>query len=95
MKRLTLSKAKARLGGVARDVIRSKQPVIVKVAQGFIPIAPYEFPKEVTAFGSGNLTLSARERQWHNTFGETLSTNGAGTSFSFPPIPRTSDCCLA
>ena len=42
MKMLTVSKAKATFSGIARNVVRSKKPVIVRVPNGFIQIAPYE-----------------------------------------------------
>ena len=47
MKMLTVSKAKATFSGIARNVVRSKKPVIVRVPNGFIQIAPYELPEEV------------------------------------------------
>lgn len=72
MNLLTVSKAKAQFSGIARKVIRSKQPVIVRVPTGFIQIAPYDLPEEVTAMPRGSLKLLPRECELHNTFGETL-----------------------
>ncbi|MDZ4687587.1 MAG: hypothetical protein SH850_21150 [Planctomycetaceae bacterium] len=69
---LTVSKAKAQFSGIARDVVRSKKPVIVRVPNGFIQIAPYELPEEVPAAPSGSLKLLPRELSLHNTFGESL-----------------------
>lgn len=72
MKMLTVSKAKATFSGIARNVVRSKKPVIVRVPNGFIQIAPYELPAEVAAFPAGSLDLLPRELELHNTFGESL-----------------------
>jgi hypothetical protein len=72
MTMLTVSKAKAQFSGIARGVVRSKKPVIVRVPNGFIQIAPYELPAEVPATPRGTLKLLPRERELHNTFGESL-----------------------
>lgn len=72
MKMLTVSKAKATFSGIARNVVRSKKPVIVRVPNGFIQIAPYELPEEVAPFPAGSLDLLPRELELHNTFGESL-----------------------
>jgi hypothetical protein len=72
MNMLTVSVAKAKFSGIARNVVRSKKPVIVRVPNGFIQIAPYELPAEVTPFPAGSLKLLARELELHNTFGESL-----------------------
>jgi len=72
MTMLTVSKAKAQFSGIARKVVRSRKPVIVRVPDGFIQIAPYELPQEVSAFPKGSLNLLARESELHNTFGEAL-----------------------
>jgi hypothetical protein len=72
MTMLTVSKAKAQFSGIARKVVRSRKPVIVRVPDGFIQIAPYELPQEVPAFPKGSLNLLARESELHNTFGEAL-----------------------
>jgi len=72
MKMLTVSKAKATFSGIARRVVRSKRPVIVRVPDGFIQIAPYDLPEEVPAFQAGSLKLLSREVNLHNSFGESL-----------------------
>ena len=69
---LTVSRAKAEFSGIARRVVRSKKPVIVRVPSGFIQIAPYELPEEVPAVPQGSLKLLSREVDLHNTFGESL-----------------------
>jgi hypothetical protein len=70
MKMLTVSKAKAQFSGIARKVVRSKKPVIVRVPDGFIQIAPYELPQEIPPAPTGSLALLRREIDLHNTFGE-------------------------
>ena len=72
MKPLNVSKAKAQFSGIARDVVRSKKPVIVRVPDGFIQIAPYELPAEIPAMPKGSLKLLTREIALHNTFGESI-----------------------
>ena len=72
VKMLTVSKAKATFSGIARRVVRSKKPVIVRVPDGFIQIAPYDLPEEVPSFKAGSLNLLPREVELHNTFGESL-----------------------
>jgi hypothetical protein len=69
---LTVSKAKATFSGIARSVVRSKKPVIVRVPDGFIQIAPYNLPEEIPAFRAGSLKLLPREVDLHNSFGESL-----------------------
>jgi hypothetical protein len=72
VKMLTVSKAKASFSGIARNVVRSKKPVIVRVPNGFIQIAPYDLPEDVPAFPAGSLKLLPQEADLHNTFGESL-----------------------
>ena len=69
---LTVSKAKAQFSGIARKVVQSKKPVIVRVPDGFIQIAPYELPEVVEPAARGALKLTAQELKLHNSFGETL-----------------------
>lgn len=72
MNMLTVSKVKAHFSGIARQVVRSQKPVIVRVPNGFIQIGPYEIPQEVPAFPKGSLKLLPRELELHNSFGETI-----------------------
>jgi len=72
VKMLSVSTAKATFSGIARNVVRSKKPVIVRVPNGFIQIAPYELPEEMVPFPAGSLKLLSRELNLHNTFGESL-----------------------
>jgi len=70
MNMLTVSKAKAQFSGIARKVVRTNKPIIVRVPDGFIQIARYELPEEVPAAPTGSLKLLPREVELHNTFGE-------------------------
>ena len=72
MKMLSVSSAKADFSGIARSVVRTQKPVIVRIPTGFIQIAPYVLPEVVPAFPSGSLDLLPREVDLHNTFGESL-----------------------
>lgn len=72
MNMLTVSKAKAQFSGIARKVVRSRKPVIVRVPDGFIQIAPYDVPEEVPPAPRGTLKLTRNELKLHNTFGESL-----------------------
>ncbi len=72
MTTLSVSKAKAQFSGVARQVIKTKKPVLVRTPQGFVQIVPYELPESVPPAARGELKLSARELMLHNSFGDSL-----------------------
>ena len=72
VKMLTVSTAKAKFSGIARKVVRSKTPVIVRVPDGFIQIAPYELPVEVVPSPAGSIARLPREIALGNTFGDAL-----------------------
>jgi hypothetical protein len=72
MKALTVHEAKAHLGKIAREVLRSQIPVIVRASGGFIQILPYKYSGKRTALKVGRLDLSPREMELHNTFGDSL-----------------------
>jgi hypothetical protein len=59
---------------IARDVLRSEKPIIVRTSDGFIQIAPYVRSGERTAQKAGSLNLLPRELELelHNTFGDSL-----------------------
>ena len=69
---LTVSTAKAQFSGIARRVVRSRKPVIVRVPDGFFQIAPYGLQVEIPPAPAGTLRLRPREVALHNTFGESL-----------------------
>ena len=72
MKALRIAEARSTLGKIARDVVGSKTPVIVRTRYGFIQIAPDGGPNRRTAKSSGRLGLLPRELELHNTFGDSL-----------------------
>ncbi len=69
---LTIAEAKATLDSIARDVVRSKTPVIVRTRYGFIQIAPHEGWGKRAAKNTGRLSLLPRELELHNTLGESV-----------------------
>jgi hypothetical protein len=72
MDMLTVSIAKAKFSGIARKVIRSKKPVIVRVPNGFIQIAPYALPKEIAPAPKGSIRRLPSEIMLGNTLGDSL-----------------------
>ena len=72
MTTLTVSKAKAGFSGIARRVIKTKQPVLVKTPTGFVQIVPFDVPEFVPPSKKGDFTYSDEEIRLANTFGETL-----------------------
>ena len=72
MEMLSVSNAKAGFSGIAREVIRTKKTVIVRVPHGFIQIAPYELPAEVSPAPKGTIKRTAREIELGNILGDAL-----------------------
>jgi len=72
VKALTSAKARATLGSIARDVLLSKKPVIVRTGHGLIQITPFECSREMASQRGWSLHLLPRELELHNTFGESL-----------------------
>lgn len=69
---LTVSIAKAKFSGIARKVVRSKKPVIVRVPNGFIQIAPYALPEEITPAPKGSIHRLTAEIELGNTLGDSF-----------------------
>jgi hypothetical protein len=69
---LTVSIAKAKFSGIARKVVRSKKPVIVRVPSGFIQIAPYALPEEIAAAPKGSIRRLPSEIKLGNTLGDSI-----------------------
>ena len=72
MTTLTVSKAKAGFSGIARRVIKTKQPVMVKTPTGYVQIVPFDVPEFVPPAEKGWYKPTAEELHLANTFGETL-----------------------
>ena len=73
MQMLTVSKAKSGFSRVARGVIKSRKPVVVRTPAGFVQIAPYDLPEEVPPAPRGAVGSLTRSELWlRNHFGESL-----------------------
>jgi len=72
VKALTIAKARATLGSIARDVLLSKKPVIVRTSDGLIQITQFEPSRERAAQRGRSLHLLPRELELHNRFGDSL-----------------------
>lgn len=72
MTTLTVSKAKAGFSGIARKVIKTKQPVMVKTPTGYVQIVPFDVPEFVPPAEKGWYKPSSEELQRSNTFGDSL-----------------------
>jgi hypothetical protein len=72
MKTFTVSKAKAGFSQVTRNVIKNREPVLVRTPAGFVQIVPYDLPEEIQPAPPGSLQLTREELALHNTFGESL-----------------------
>ena len=72
MTTFNVSKAKAGFSRIARIVIRTKTPVLVKTPAGMVQIVPYDVPGQLRPAAPDSLRHSAREIDLANSFGETL-----------------------
>jgi len=72
MTTLTISKAKATFSGVARRVIKTKNPVLVRTPVGYVQIVPFDMPEYVPPSREGDFDFSDAHIALSNTFGETL-----------------------
>lgn len=72
MTTLTVSKAKAGFSGIARKVIKTKQPVMVKTPTGFVQIVPFDVPEYVPPAEKGDFAYSDEAIRIANSFGDTL-----------------------
>ncbi len=71
MTTLTVSRAKAGFTKIARRVIKTKTPVVVKTPTGMVQIVPYDLPEYVEPAAPGALKLTKAEIELSNNFGET------------------------
>ena len=72
MTTLTVSKAKAEFYGIARRVIKTKQPVRVKTPTRYVQIAPFDVPEFVQPAEKGDFAYSDEAIRLANTVGEAL-----------------------
>jgi hypothetical protein len=72
MHTLNVSKAKSQFSGIARRVIKRREPVLVKTPTGYVQIVPFDVPDFVPPAEKGSIKLTEREIALANTLGETL-----------------------
>lgn len=72
MTTLTVSEAKAGFSGIARQVIKTKQPVMVKTPTGYVQIAPFDEPEFVPPSKKGDFAYSNEAIRLANTVGDAL-----------------------
>ncbi len=72
MTTLTVSKAKAGFSGIARKVIKTKQPVTIKTPTGYVQIVPFDVPEHVPPAEKGWYKPTADELKMANSFGDSL-----------------------
>jgi hypothetical protein len=69
---LTVTKARASFSKVARGVIKTRRPVVVKTPKGMVQIAPYAPAESLSVRPLDYVRLTDREIELSNTFGDTL-----------------------
>ena len=72
MKTITVSKAKAQFSGIARKVVKTKQPVTISTPAGYVQLIPWDLPAVVEPFPEGTIHLTSEEIELSNSFGETF-----------------------
>lgn len=72
MKTITVSKAKAQFSGLARRVVKTKEPVTISTPAGFVQLIPWDLPQVVEPFPAGTIKLTEDEARLAQSFGETL-----------------------
>jgi hypothetical protein len=72
MQLLTVSKAKAGFSGLARQIIKKRETVVVRTPHGFIQMAPYDLPEVVSPAPRGSVRHLPQALEMINTFGESL-----------------------
>lgn len=69
---MNVSRTKAGFSGIARRVIKTREPVIVKTPAGYVQIVPFDVPDFVPPAEKGSIQLTAREIELANQVGESL-----------------------
>ena len=72
MKTITVSKAKAHFSGIARRVVKTKEPITISTPSGLVQLIPWDLPDRVEPFGPGSVRMTADEMRLANSFGETF-----------------------
>jgi hypothetical protein len=72
MKTITVSKAKAQFSGIARRVVKTKEPVMISTPAGMVQLIPWDLPAMVEPFAPGSIRMSDDEIRLANAFGESF-----------------------
>ncbi|HEX9785043.1 MAG TPA: hypothetical protein VGA56_20235 [Opitutaceae bacterium] len=72
MKVIPVSKAKAQFSGIARRVVKTKEPVTISTPAGYVQLIPWDLPAIVEPLPSGSVRMTAEEVRLANRFGETF-----------------------
>jgi hypothetical protein len=72
MKTITVSKAKAQFSGIARRVVKTKEPVTISTPAGLVQLIPWDLPAVVEPFTPGTIHMTDEEVRLANTLGETF-----------------------
>ena len=72
MKTITVSKAKAQFSGIARRVVKTKEPVTISTPAGLVQLIPWDLPALVEPFAAGAIRMTKEELRLANSFGESF-----------------------
>jgi len=72
MKTITVSKAKAQFSGIARRVVKTKQPVMIATPTGMVQLIPWDLPSMIEPFEAGSIKMTDQEIRLANSFGESF-----------------------
>ncbi len=72
MKTITVSKAKAQFSGIARRVVKTKEPVMISTPAGLVQLIPWDLPALVEPFPAGSIKMTKEELRMANSFGESF-----------------------
>lgn len=72
MKTITVSKAKAQFSGIARRVVKTKEPVTISTPAGLVQLIPWDLPAVVEPFTPDTIHMTDEEVRLANTLGETF-----------------------
>jgi hypothetical protein len=72
MRTITVSKAKAQFSGIARRVVKTKQPVTIATPTGLVQLIPWDLPGSVEPFAPGSIRMTTEEIRLANSFGESF-----------------------
>lgn len=72
MKAITVSKAKAQFSGIARKVVKTKEPVTIATPSGYVQLIPWDLPSVVEPFTKGTVRMTDEEVRLSNSFGESF-----------------------